>query len=416
MKFIANRLHERLWVKPLIMCIISIGMALIAKAADGNQWIISISFISSNTVESLLKIIASSMLVMATFAVGSMISAYSSASRTATPRSFPLIISDDISQNALSYFIGAFIFSIVSLIALLSDFYGEGGIFALFLLTLVVFTVVISTFVRWVDKIARLGHLKSTVDKVECAATNAFKERMRNPLLGGVPLGKNPDSRGGIAVKSKDIGYLQRVDTKDLQTFAKEHNLRIVVSALPGSFIGPERIIAYIVDISDTEEELDLTIIEKAFHISDGRTFDEDPRFGLVVLSEIAVKALSPGINDPGTAITVLGSYIRLFHLWSRAEEFRSDDPTIFDRIEVPEIELKDLFDDAFAAISRDGAATLEVGVRLQKALTSLSSLELEGIHLLAKHHSNLAIKKANNSSMLEEELEVLKASSPVNP
>jgi uncharacterized membrane protein len=52
------------------------------------------------------------MLGVATFAVGSMLPAYSSASNTATPRSSPLVIADDISQNIVSSFIGAFILAL----------------------------------------------------------------------------------------------------------------------------------------------------------------------------------------------------------------------------------------------------------------------------------------------------------------
>jgi uncharacterized membrane protein len=47
------------------------------------------------------------------------------------------------------------------------------------------------------------------------------------------------------------------------------------------------------------------------------RYFDEDPRFGLITLSEIASRALSPAVNDPGTAIQIISSYVRLFSLWA---------------------------------------------------------------------------------------------------
>lgn len=54
-----------------------------------------------------------------------MVSAYASASRTATPRTFPLVVADDVSQNALSTFVGAFIFSAVSLTAVKNDYFEE---------------------------------------------------------------------------------------------------------------------------------------------------------------------------------------------------------------------------------------------------------------------------------------------------
>lgn len=75
------------------------------------------------------SITSGSMLGVATFAVGSMLADYSSASNSATPRSFPLIIADDVSQNALSSFIGAFIFGIVAYVALENGYYGPAGRF-----------------------------------------------------------------------------------------------------------------------------------------------------------------------------------------------------------------------------------------------------------------------------------------------
>jgi uncharacterized membrane protein len=97
------------------------------------------------------------MLVIAVFAVGSMLSAYQSASNVATPRSFSLVVADDVSQNALSTFIGAFIFSIVAQVALMNEYYGNAGRFALFIITVCVFAIVIFNFIRWVDRIARDG-------------------------------------------------------------------------------------------------------------------------------------------------------------------------------------------------------------------------------------------------------------------
>jgi uncharacterized membrane protein len=53
--------------------------------------------------------------------------------------------------------------------------------------------------------------------------------------------------------------------------------------------------------------------MRKAFVIGDMRYFDEDPRFGLTLP---ASRALSPAVNDPGTAIQIISSYVRLFSLW----------------------------------------------------------------------------------------------------
>lgn len=102
--------------------------------------------VTSESIKMLLSTISSSMLVMAVFAVGSMLSAYQSASSAATPRAFTLVLADDVSQNALSTFIGAFIFSIVAQVALTDGYYGRAGRFALFVMTVFVFALVIFSF------------------------------------------------------------------------------------------------------------------------------------------------------------------------------------------------------------------------------------------------------------------------------
>ena len=169
--FIIKHFRERLWIRPLIVCALSIAAVFLANLMDMTEIGRFLPKITKESTDTLLRIMASSMLMMATFAVASMVAAYSSASRSATPRSFPLIIADDVSQNALSVFIGAFIFSVVALVAMMNGLYvGRGSHFILFSLTIVVLAIVIVTFIRWVDNIARLGRLGHTITKVEAAA------------------------------------------------------------------------------------------------------------------------------------------------------------------------------------------------------------------------------------------------------
>jgi uncharacterized membrane protein len=136
LKFFVNRIRERLWVKPLLMCVVAIAIAFLSKSTDYTGLGEYVPEISTALIKTLLTIISTSMLGIATFSVASMVSAYASASSTATPRTFSLVIADDVSQNALSAFIGAFIFSIISLIALGNSYYDKAGRFTLFTATL----------------------------------------------------------------------------------------------------------------------------------------------------------------------------------------------------------------------------------------------------------------------------------------
>ncbi|MBU1193094.1 MAG: DUF2254 domain-containing protein [Gammaproteobacteria bacterium] len=375
------------------MCLLSIAAAFLASAADLTQIGRFIPNIESKSIVTLLTIISSSMLVIATFAVGSMVSAYASASSTATPRSFPLVIADDISQNALSAFIGSFIFSIVALIALENGYYEKAGRFTLFIMTLAIFAIVIATFVRWVDRVARLGRMGSTIDKVEAATARSLRQRRCVPNLGG---SAKVTHHGEIKpLYTECIGYVQRIDAMRLQECAEALQLQVEVAVLPGAFIAPGSVLAYVSADMGSLTDITMDKVVAAFTISDDRTFDEDPRFGLIVLSEIASRALSPGINDPGTAIDVIGTLVRIFAIWTSPVKEEDMHHSDCDRISIPGLSLDDLFDDAFTPIARDGASTIEVVVRLQKAFKSLGTLPDEQMRKVAHQHARMALARA---------------------
>jgi uncharacterized membrane protein len=408
LKHYLNRLREQLWFRPFIFCILSIAGALIARMADGTGLKEMVPDIKTDSLEGLLDTISSTMLVISIFAVASMISAFSSASSTATPRSFKIVVTDDVSQNALSVFIGAFIYSIVATVALSNGYYGDAGRFILFVFTLILFAVVILTFLRWVDRISRLGRLDHTILQVEQVATKALTHYLKNPHLKGVPL--TDELINGTAIEGESIGYIQHINLEALQNIAEEADIKMRLNCLPGTFLKPNQPIVYITDRSLDIENL-TSKINDAFSIGNTRFFDNDPRFGIIALTEIASRALSPGINDPGTAIQIIGSHIRLFSKWQSIKA-KDVEEVCYDRIEVPQINIIDFFEDAFRPIARDGAGNIEVMLRLQKAFTSIMSIDDPKLQKAAIQYSELSYRRAEQVLEFKEDLELLKKKS----
>ncbi|NOT43585.1 MAG: DUF2254 domain-containing protein, partial [Acidobacteria bacterium] len=177
----------------------------------------------------------------------------------------------------------------------------------------------------------------------------------------------------------------------------------------PGTFVGPGRPLARIVPAG---AGLEPAAVARAFSVGRDRAFDDDPRFGLVVLSEIAARALSPAVNDPGTAIQVLSAHVRLLTVWSEAanppdEATRAE--VVFDRVEVPTLSVDDLLDDAFTPIARDGAGTVEVAVRLQKALGILAATGDAALRSAALRHQRIALARAAQAMRVPEDLEAVR-------
>ena len=408
-----SKIRRQLWFRPLLFCLFSVAGALVAHQVDGLGLSDLVPDIETESIEGLLDTISASMLVISIFAVGSMLSAFSTASSNATPRSFKIVVTDDVSQNALSVFIGAFIFSIVATIALDNGYYGKAGRFVLFLFTLFLFTIVILTFLRWVDRISRLGRLEHTIDQVEAVAAKSLSEYIKHPYLKALPAIGEPIA--STAITSNCVGYVQHINMAGLQSLAKDNDLKIRLNCLPGKFVHENFTIAYVASVKQIDLDKIAQKINYAIRVGHTRLFEDDPRFGIIALTEIASRALSPGINDPGTAIQIIGSQERLLFLWNQESKDHKTEKTQYDCIEVPTISMNDFFDDAFRPIARDGANNIEVMLRLQKAFTSLETINNADIKLSAIQHSKEAFIRAKGALESQKDLLILEAGCSFN-
>jgi uncharacterized membrane protein len=141
--------------------------------------------------------------------------------------------------------------------------------------------------------------------------------------------------------------------------------------------------------------------------MGDSRTIAQDSRFGLIALSEIASRAMSPGINDPGTAIDVIGTLVRLL---VRFERERGDvvDPPVHDRIWVEPLLAKDMLTDAFRPVARDGAGHVEVCIRLQKALSTLSALADGELAEAARNMADEALLRSRQALTIDADIKLV--------
>ena len=180
----------------------------------------------------------------------------------------------------------------------------------------------------------------------------------------------------------------------------------LVLNCQPGTFATPGRHIAAFASTKITVEQRE--DICKAITIGRTRLYDEDPRFGLIALSEIGSRALSPGINDPGTAIAILGSQVRIFSEVITVPPQEISSEIKYTLVQVPPLLMEDVFEDAFRAIARDGANNIEVMTRMQKAFRSLAALPNNEIKQLALQHSRSAYKRAATEIEFEDDLQSL--------
>jgi uncharacterized membrane protein len=369
-KMLIIRTSRRLWFRSALYGSFGVASALLGAVAKPLIPSGIAAQIGASAVGNILGILASSMLAVTTFSLSTMVAAYAAASNNATPRASTLLIEDSGSQRALASFIGAFLFSIVGLIALSTGIYGDSGRLILFAATIVMIVIIVVTLLRWIDQISRLGRVSETIDRVERATREAMQTVARAPHLHAMPYSTPPPD--AVRLGSEHIGYITNIDMPRLQDIAEAADIQVWAEVSAGSFITPDQVVAR---LSREVDEDTAAKLADAFVVEDLRNFEQDPRFGLVALTEIAQRALSPAINDPGTAIDIVGTVTRLLCGWAKARQQGEPEDIRHPRIHVRALDERDCFEDVYAPLARDSAGMLEVAIRLHKSLATLGQL-----------------------------------------
>ena len=391
-RYLWSQVSSKLWLRATLYCLFGVGTALAgALARDLIPPGIALQ-IGADALGNILGIVAASMLAVTTFTLSIMVSAYSSASNSATPRATQLLMADSNAQSYLATFVGAFLFSVVGIIALSTGLYGDGGRVVLFVTTLVLIIVIAVTLLRAIEQFPRFGRLGDTVDIIERATLASLRRRAADPALGCVAWDGKALDGYAVEVDASTIGYVQFVDVQALATLADEHGFEACIVAPPGTLAAPGRPLLRLDRAVDDDVHAALVA---AFAIADNRAIADDPRYGLIVLTEVAVRAGSAAINDPGTAIDIIGTVTRVLADWANLRRDAEPAEVRFPRLHFPVMHEADMYADVFPLIARDSAGVVEVGIRLQKAFAALRATGHAPSAAAASHHAQRALQRA---------------------
>jgi uncharacterized membrane protein len=376
------------------LAILSLGVTQLIEGIVPKELATSLT---GSAADRLLSIIANAMLAVTTFSLTVMVSVYRSSATQWTPRIHRLIIQDRTTQNTLAAFIGAYVYALIAIIMRELGIYVDERAFVLFVMTVIVLAVIVIYLIRWVLHLQSFGSLIETTRQIEDVTRRQFVDRLENPCLGARPLTDNIPQDAEI-LRASESGYVQSIYPEALNKLARNHGVALYLTRNIGNFVFiNEPLLQFSrvgdpVDDAHTLETLKAGLLE-SIQIGDIRTYDQDPRFGLIVMGEVASKALSPGVNDPGTAIDVIRRIGRILSNYKDEVEQERDDP--LDHIYVAPLDPDDLIQDAFGALARDGSSVVEVQQCLQKTLAGLIRHPDAGLRKAATFAAEVHLQRA---------------------
>ncbi len=313
-------LRASLWFVPGLMIAASIALSLLLVEVDsriGNDWTSRYPLLFGVGVDGsrgMLTAIASSMLTVAALVFSLTLTAVNQASSQFTPRIFRNFLRDRANQFVLGYFVSVFAYCLVVLRTIRSgdeaNFVPSVAVVTGLLLALGGIVVLIF-FIHHIAASLQISNIiGEIVVETKKSIDRLFPDDVGSPVRDDdddiADIADDADKDDWIKVASKESGYIQLVDVDDLADFAADNACVVRMEAAVGEFVGTG---SRLVSVLPSGKRLDDDKMEKLndlFVIARDRTIEQDVDFGLRQLVDIALKALSPGVNDTTTAVNCI--------------------------------------------------------------------------------------------------------------
>ena len=330
-----------------------------------------------------LSTIAGSMITVAGVTFSITIVALTLASQQFGPRLLRNFLRDFGNQVVLGTFVSTFLYCLLVLRTVRgsddAEFVPHVAVTVGVALAMVSLGVLIFFIHHVATSIQASRIIANVAEDLEAAVERLFPEtigkdagRADGPHASAIPPGEIENARAVIA---RTTGYVQAIDAEGLMRAARKHDVVVRVHARPGSFVRKDGVLLTVAPASGLTQRED-----KPFHdvfiIGSDRTGTQDVTFFVDQLVELAVRALSPGINDPGTARLCIDRLEQaLCHLAGRhipSAERYDDDGRV--RVFACPLTFPDVVGSAFDEIARYGRSSVSVTCRLLEAVRNVGT------------------------------------------
>lgn len=264
---------------------------------------------NGETALTILSAIITGLISMMVFSFSMVMLLLSQASSNYSPRLLPGLISDKTHQIILGVYLGTILYCIFILFSIrpASDRFEIPGFSVLMG---IFFTVVcIYAFIYFIHNISEKIQISKILDRIYLEAKTKLSELIENEKDADLYF---PSTTSWESYHIDRSGYLQYVSVDNLIAICKEHDIKVHILPVQGVFV--LKGIAIFKCNKQLDDKMRNEILAQ-FNFSRGEMVRDNYVLAFKQITEIILKAMSPGINDPGTAINGIDYLTELFAL-----------------------------------------------------------------------------------------------------
>jgi uncharacterized membrane protein len=309
---IAFRLYQRivhsLAFYPTLIAVGFLCLCLLSMRIEYQPWMMTLKDTvdvgmvrNADNARLILGTLVGGILSLMVFSFSMVMVVLNNASASLSPRVIPGLISDKGHQKTLGFYLGTILYALLLITSIEQNSTTDVPSLGV-LISLCLGIACLGLFVHFIHSITRSIQVEYILNNLYC--TTLHKLAAREAKMACVEtLPSWPDDSNWREVRSERSGYFKELNISAINAMLCEHDLRMTVMIHRGFFVMSGR------PLFKLDREVDEDIASQLLDCFD--FFIEEYAhthylFGCTQISEIAVKALSPGINDPGTAITAI--------------------------------------------------------------------------------------------------------------
>nr|WP_294524107.1 DUF2254 domain-containing protein [uncultured Rhodopila sp.] len=399
-KFLSD-LNETFWVLPAAMVVagifLAVGLISLDRSGMVPGWLINSPWLyngGGTGARTLLGPIASSTIGVAGTVFSITVAALSLAAGQMGPRLLRNFTRDRGNQFTLGVFLGSFTYALMVLRSVRTE--SEGAFVPHLALSVGIMLALVSvgTLVFFVGHMAGRINVDTVIELVSEDIWLAIQRlTSREPQ----PAAPHPAMfQDAAPVLDTRRGYLQQLHAEGLADWAAERGTVLRLLVRPGDYVFPGAPIAVMIPAVEGAN----AAITAATALGPARVSSADIEFAVRQLVEVAVRALSPGINDPHTAIAVLdrlgAALCDVVPVHLNSGVWFSDKRVT---LVVPTVDYDGLTDGMFHLIRQNAAGVPSVLIRLLEVLTAVATCEHDPARIeTIRRHPGLVLADAERS------------------
>lgn len=372
---VSNEFVHSIAFFPAVISVLFLLLAVVALELDVqgvgdflNREVKWLTLRDASTARTIVATVAAAMISVTVFSFSMVMVVMNQTASQMSNRMLDIIIGNSTQKVVLGFYIGTIVYSlfILSNIREIDDHTSIPSLSIYLALLITIFDMFLfAYYIHHVTQYFKHEQLIQAIHVKTCKAVRKFYQHSTPP--------DKAITGAGMQILSNRSGYFQRFGTDRLLKVCKENDLVVSFLRKPGEYVVKGDPLYEVISDDGLKPNVEkaITLAVDFFY---GQEIDKNPFYGYKHLMEVAIKALSPGINDPGTAILSIHALTDLLvDAAGRPDKLHFADDKGAVRIVLPVYSFEDLLNLTIKPIRDYGRKDRQIREALHKMIDVLS-------------------------------------------